>query len=159
VQNVVGLSQWDTPTDPLSQNIDCCANGTYGYTTTFTVAGATPTGVGYLDGQFASDNEVASIVLNGVTIYTGPTDGSSQFTGWTNFSDLGNFISGTNTLVFNVVNYAQNGGNPSGLDVQFTAASAAPEPATWAMMLLGFAGLGFSGYRRARKSRVDFSVA
>jgi hypothetical protein len=27
---------------------------------------------------------------------------------------------------------------------------AAPEPSTWAMMLLGFAGLGFVGYRRTR---------
>ena len=26
-----------------------------------------------------------------------------------------------------------------------------PEPSTWAMMLLGFAGLGFAGYRRARQ--------
>lgn len=30
--------------------------------------------------------------------------------------------------------------------------SAVPEPATWAMMLLGFAALGFAGYRQARKS-------
>ena len=29
--------------------------------------------------------------------------------------------------------------------------TAAPEPATWAMMLIGFAGLGFSGYRQTRK--------
>jgi PEP-CTERM motif len=28
-----------------------------------------------------------------------------------------------------------------------------PEPATWAMMLIGFAGLGFAGYRRSRKPR------
>ena len=28
-----------------------------------------------------------------------------------------------------------------------------PEPSTWAMMLLGFAGLGFAGYRRARMAR------
>jgi hypothetical protein len=27
-----------------------------------------------------------------------------------------------------------------------------PEPSTWAMMLLGFAGLGFAGYRRARQA-------
>ena len=29
---------------------------------------------------------------------------------------------------------------------------AAPEPSTWAMMVLGFAGLGFAGYRKARKT-------
>jgi hypothetical protein len=28
--------------------------------------------------------------------------------------------------------------------------SAVPEPSTWAMMLIGFAGLGFAGYRRAK---------
>jgi hypothetical protein len=28
-----------------------------------------------------------------------------------------------------------------------------PEPSTWAMMLLGFAGLGFAGYRRVRGPR------
>ncbi len=31
--------------------------------------------------------------------------------------------------------------------------SPVPEPSTWAMMLLGFAGVGFAGYRRARVSR------
>jgi hypothetical protein len=27
---------------------------------------------------------------------------------------------------------------------------AIPEPSTWAMMLVGFAGLGFAGYRKTR---------
>jgi hypothetical protein len=31
--------------------------------------------------------------------------------------------------------------------------NAVPEPSTWAMMLLGFAGLGFAGYRRGREPR------
>lgn len=38
----------------------------------------------------------------------------------------------------------------SGSNLSFTligSASAVPEPSTWAMMLLGFAGLGFLGYR------------
>ena len=27
-----------------------------------------------------------------------------------------------------------------------------PEPSTWAMMLIGFAGLGFMAYRRTKKN-------
>jgi hypothetical protein len=33
-----------------------------------------------------------------------------------------------------------------------TAATPAPEPSTWATMLIGFAGLGFLGYRSSRKA-------
>jgi PEP-CTERM motif len=33
---------------------------------------------------------------------------------------------------------------------QLAAPTAVPEPSTWAMLLLGFAGLGFAGYRGAR---------
>ncbi len=33
----------------------------------------------------------------------------------------------------------------------FTATDV-PEPSTWAMMLLGFAGLGFAGYRASRRT-------
>ena len=32
-----------------------------------------------------------------------------------------------------------------------TAVAAVPEPSTWAMMIFGFAGLGFMGYRRKSK--------
>jgi hypothetical protein len=31
---------------------------------------------------------------------------------------------------------------------QYGAVSAVPEPSTWAMMILGFAGIGFMAYRR-----------
>ncbi len=37
-----------------------------------------------------------------------------------------------------------------------TFAGSVPEPSTWAMMLLGFAGLGFAAFRRSRKS--DLSI-
>ena len=39
------------------------------------------------------------------------------------------------------------------------AISTVPEPSTWAMMLLGFAGLGFAGYRKARSARSALSAA
>ena len=34
-----------------------------------------------------------------------------------------------------------------------TAASSVPEPSTWAMMLVGFAGLAFAGYRASHGTR------
>jgi hypothetical protein len=35
-----------------------------------------------------------------------------------------------------------------------TIRSAVPEPSTWAMMFLGFAGVGFMAYRRKRKGSI-----
>ena len=37
--------------------------------------------------------------------------------------------------------------------------SAVPEVSTWAMMLLGFAGLGFAGYRQTKKQESSFAAA
>jgi hypothetical protein len=37
--------------------------------------------------------------------------------------------------------------------------SSAPEPSTWAMMLIGFAGLSFAGYRKAHSARTALSAA
>lgn len=39
------------------------------------------------------------------------------------------------------------------------SASVVPEPSTWAMMLIGFAGLGFAGLRKAKSGRTAFSAA
>ena len=36
-----------------------------------------------------------------------------------------------------------------------SATGAAPEPATWALMLLGFAGLGYAGFRQRRTGNVS----
>jgi hypothetical protein len=38
-------------------------------------------------------------------------------------------------------------------DVSGDFSSTVPEPSTWAMMLLGFVGLGYAGYRRAKTPR------
>ena len=43
---------------------------------------------------------------------------------------------------------------PDGLSVagEEPIASAVPEPSTWAMLLIGFAGIGFAAYRKRRVS-------
>jgi hypothetical protein len=42
-----------------------------------------------------------------------------------------------------------------GSSFTFTLVSGAiPEPSTWAMILLGFAGIGFAGYRKAKQAAV-----
>jgi len=37
----------------------------------------------------------------------------------------------------------------------FSTPTAVPEPSSWAMMLLGFASLGYAGFRRSRKARLS----
>jgi hypothetical protein len=60
--------------------------------------------------------------------------------------------------------------NPDGSNLAFAdvtlssvttsvVATGVPEPSTWALMLLGFAGLGFAGYRRALNSTTTLVAA
>jgi hypothetical protein len=46
--------------------------------------------------------------------------------------------------------------NENGFGI-FTVTAAVPEPSTWAMMILGFLGLGFVAYRR--KNQTAFNAA
>ena len=52
------------------------------------------------------------------------------------------------TFAYNLV---ADGSGGFGFDL--AVGGAVPETSTWAMMLIGFAGLGFAGYRRAREPR------
>ena len=55
---------------------------------------------------------------------------------------------------------ANSGATPTRYINSVGVTSAVPEPATWAMMILGFLGLGFLGYRRSsRKSGSNFRLA
>jgi hypothetical protein len=49
------------------------------------------------------------------------------------------------------------GATPPSFNAAFSLlGSAVPEPSTWAMMLLGFVGVGFAGYRQSRNGRGVF---
>jgi hypothetical protein len=65
-----------------------------------------------------------------------------------------NFVSSTGASIQDV-----NNGINCGRCVSFTNVSAIPEPSTWAMMLIGFAGLGYAAYRRQKKNAVALVAA
>jgi hypothetical protein len=59
-----------------------------------------------------------------------------------------------------VLDYVEGNGSPAILDVKVNGVNLTtdvPEPSTWAMMILGFCGIGFLAYRR--KSRPAFRLA
>ena len=65
-------------------------------------------------------------------------------------------VSGTGQYIDKVKVYTELPENFNSIKLvdfgNYTVAGAVPEPATWAMMLLGFAGVGFIAYRRKRSS-------
>ena len=56
----------------------------------------------------------------------------------------------TYTLLHGTVQEILGSGELGPLEAVNIAATAIPEPSTWAMMLLGFVGLGYAGFRKAR---------
>jgi hypothetical protein len=60
----------------------------------------------------------------------------------------------SSVLSSGAVDYAIDTGNQGTITgtVEGPVASPVPEPSTWAMLLAGFAGLGFAGYRRAKQA-------
>jgi hypothetical protein len=109
-----------------------------GITGTETYLGLTETILG-LSSYASADNVFyippPTLDFSGVSFFTA----SNQFgIGWTG-SNYGIIDSNSNS-----------GGTCCGTDVTFNV-SAVPEPSTWAMMILGFAGVGFMAYRRKSK--------
>lgn len=80
-----------------------------------------------------------------------PNFGSgAQFDGFTN---SGKLISG---IEINTTSAAAPSGDFVGVDdVRYVESRAVPEVSTWAMMVAGFAGFGFVGYRRTAKARLS----
>ena len=104
-----------------------------------------------------------------------PMDGAGDYDYVMDISGHG--PSSISSLTFTILNASVadiSGGDPFAADIRSAStgntgvvdfslsgtgrSGAAPEPSTWAMMLLGFAGLGFAGYRKA-KGRIAPSVA
>jgi hypothetical protein len=90
------------------------------------------------------DSYPVDFLINGQTITSGSTATIYQPNDFFGVTDLTPFTtvlvsSGTENLFLNNVAFG-------------AAVSTIPEPSTWAMMILGFAGIGFLSYRGSRRS-------
>ncbi len=106
---------------------------TENYFVTFNLTGFDPTAV-ELTGLFAADDELNNIYVNGIS--TGIFSPYSWST-LQAFTLEQYFVSGNNTIDFNFTNVQGAGG----ILVEFTSASTTPEPASYALVGLGMAGL------------------
>jgi hypothetical protein len=100
-------------------------------------------GSGDILGVVGNSGSVPVIFVPDGYVSGSPLSGSSTYDGQT-LASLG-LTRGTYVYTWG------SGADADSLTVNIGAA-ATPEPATWAMMLLGFAGLGFAGHRATRKS-------
>ena len=95
--------------------------------------------------NMATNIDFSSVTLNGVVFNTVLT-GTQEFRNLLNQ----NLVTGAN----NLLSVTGTSGGNAAFSGNLSFASAIPEPATWMMMLLGFAGIGFT-MRRKNKSTLQ----
>jgi hypothetical protein len=141
-------SKWLSPTRDAAQSYDPEKDGFYKWTLSFDLTGYLPNTASFT-GQWAADNGGTDIKLNGISL-SSVTPYPNGFTTSTSFFASSGFVAGINTLDFYVTNKAQNGGNPTGLRVEFLESSvtAVPELETYAMLLAGLGLMGTIARRR-----------
>jgi hypothetical protein len=119
------------------------------YQTSFSLAGLDPS-TAILDFTMMVDNGV-TVTLNGTTVYTNGNASSALFTAPFAGSITTGFIAGTNTLDFIVANAF----GPTGIDISINGTASpvsttAPEPGTWALVLVsGAAAIARTCFRRS----------
>lgn len=102
----------------------------------------------------ATDLDFISVLVNGVAVDVLTSVGQLGQTAFEFNAPITGF--NLNTLT---VNGVSRGNGSYGGQITFTPTGAIPEPATWAMLILGFAVVGFSMRRRSKANvRVRFAV-
>ena len=128
--------------------------GGYGYTEITLTGGGTFNSVQLLVGSgYAGGASLAYEFLNGTTLVSSGNWGSiPDFTGGL---VTANFSGGPYTEIQVWAPQSPTYNPPANEDglalASITLSSDVPEPSTWAMMIFGFAGVGFMAYRRKAK--------
>ncbi len=125
----------------LSQSFNTVVGQTY--LVSFMLAGNPDNGGGIRDLDVRVKSNPSNVTLTPAFDTTGY---NSANMGWTQYSFYFAANNTTSTLGFG--SFADS---PYGPAIDNVSVSAVPEPSTWALMLLGFAGLGFFAYRRTKK--------
>ncbi len=108
--------------------------------------GDTPLSSQVMTVGFSSGSSTAS------STFTAPANSFNYWNIWLPETKVFSATGTSATVDFSVTNQI----NDMGLDaVSVTTPSAIPEPSTWAMLLLGFAGVGYLGYRRRGTGAVE----
>jgi PEP-CTERM motif len=134
------------PTDPVTGSFTYDAASITSNPTLLTAVNLTIDGLAYtlpeVGFDIEGDNALIGGVLNGVdAVESGTND---FFLAWNPATSTPQaFVYATpETSIFASENFPRFS----------VTAAATPEPSTWAMLMIGFAGLGFAGYRRTRKA-------
>ena len=121
--------------------------------------------VGVYIGSLDAENVLTIHTTSGDVTYTGaqlasvpgaglPGDGTPTITGSTS---NGRFTFVDSALDITGISISESLGTPSNSFEIAQITTSVPEPSTWAMMGLGFAGLAFAGYR-ARRTPVRVAI-
>ena len=137
-----GVGDSDNAGGSLAQSFVTSASGAYHVSFDLGSLGAAP-------GQSFTVKIIdvlSSSVLGGSHLYFAPTNDNLDAT-FVNYAFDFTAIGAATRIVFTDTSPT------SSIDgiVDNVSVAAVPEPSTWAMMLIGFAGLGFAGYKQAQR--------
>jgi hypothetical protein len=101
-----------------------------------------------------------TIVIGGVTYHDTLTETANPFDAIVMTGELTGGTLGANTSVFDL-SFTQAGGTGRLISASGTyevTTSTVPETSTWAMMVLGFVGLGYAAFRKGAKGKLAVAV-